>query len=316
MRGSTLARIKRVIAPLARIRSAIRDPGFDPFGAVIVMLIALAWRLAMTVISNPDILIVVPLVMAFIVLVAAMFLGVGGAGWLISLLIQSLVRWRFREEIRPGMVWTEIALVIGAAIFLGVPSLYDAVIWWQEHFLRFLPYETAALDAAGAFYRSHAETILGLVIMAAIGCGIFWPIFRNFRAKFRTGTMMLKDLTRGRSLRVPAFLGFAMVVTLGLIMHHASDLLAAILCVEIAAMVLWLLAPAFLYYFILILAAVAWFVPALIVKERVNEQSNFWYFVVAVIWGAWLWSPFFIRAWPWRIPYWVGVLGLAAYIVH
>ena len=64
MRGSALARTKRVIASLAWIGAAIRDPAFDPVGAVIVMLIALAWRLAMTVISNPDILIFVPLVMA------------------------------------------------------------------------------------------------------------------------------------------------------------------------------------------------------------------------------------------------------------
>ena len=176
MPGSTLARIKRLIAALAWIGSAIRDPTFDLFGAVIVMLIALAWCLVSTVISHPDILIDVPLSMAFIALVAAMFLAVGGAGWLIALLIQSLVSWRFREEIRPGMAWTEIALVICAAIFFGIPGVCEAVIWWHGHFLRFLPYEMAMLKAE-AFYRSHSETVHGLVIMAAIGCAAFWPLY-------------------------------------------------------------------------------------------------------------------------------------------
>jgi len=108
MPGSTLARIKRLVASLAWIGSTIRDPTFDPFGAVIVMLIALAWCLVTTVIAHPDILTSVPLSMAFMALVAVIFLALGGAGWLIALLIQSLVRWRFREEIRPGMAWTEI----------------------------------------------------------------------------------------------------------------------------------------------------------------------------------------------------------------
>ena len=81
-------------------------------------------------------------------------------------------------------------------------------------------------------------------------------------------------------------------------------------------MVLWLLAPASLWYLLVILAAAAWFVPALIVNDRAGGRSYFWYFVVLVIWGAWLSSPFFIRAWPWRIPFWLGVLGFAAYIVR
>jgi hypothetical protein len=315
MPGSTLARIKRLVASLAWIGSTIRDPTFDPFGAVIVMLIALAWCLVTTVIAHPDILTSVPLSMAFMALVAVIFLALGGAGWLIALLIQSLVRWRFREEIRPGMAWTEIALVIGTAIFFGVPGVCEAVIWWHKHFLRFQPYEMAMLNAE-AFYQSHSESFLGLVIMSAIGCGVFWPLYRNFRAQFRNGAMILKDVISGRNWLVPIFLGLATVVTLVLIIHYGSDLLATILCVEIAAMVLWLLAPVFLWYLIVILVAAAWFVPALIVNDRVGRPSYFWYFVVLVIWGAWLSSPFFIRAWPWRIPFWVGVLGFAGYIVR
>jgi hypothetical protein len=57
----------------------------------------------------------------------------------------------------------------------------------------------------------------------------------------------------------------------------------------------WLLAPAILYYRLVILAAVAWLVPAVVANERMNGKSYHWYFVIAVIWGAWLCSPIFSR---------------------
>lgn len=143
-----------------------------------------------------------------------------------------------------------------------------------------------------------------------------WPLFRNFRARFRTGAMILKDLTTGRDLRVPTILGLAMVVTFLLVIYHGSEILAAILSVQFVAMVLWFLTPAILQYLIVIVATVAWLAPALIVNERISEHSRLLYCVVAVIWGAWLCSPIFIRSWGWRIPFWTGVLGFAAYIVR
>jgi len=107
-----------------------------------------------------------------------------------------------------------------------------------------------------------------------------------------------------------------MVVTFLLVIYHGSEILAAILSVQFVAMVLWFLTPAILQYLIVILAAVAWLAPALIVNERISEHSRLLYCVVAVIWGAWLCSPIFIRSWGWRIPFWTGVLGFAAYSVR
>lgn len=144
MPGSVLASFRRLIA---LIESAVRDRTFDVFGATAIMLAALAWQLGKILIADPEILVYVPMLAGVFVSFGAMVFGVSAVAWLVVRLTVSFVRWRVREEIKPGQAWPAIASAIAVVIFLGVPELCEAVAWWQKHFFSLLPNEKPALKA-------------------------------------------------------------------------------------------------------------------------------------------------------------------------
>jgi hypothetical protein len=102
-----------------------------------------------------------------------------------------------------------------------------------------------------------------------------------------------------------------------LAIYHPPDWLLAIVFFELAALVIWLFLPLIRQYLFQILLPIAWLVPAFVVDDRIRGKTDpsFWLPLLALIWGAWLFSPVFFRAWPWRIVFWAGTLALAGYLV-
>jgi len=301
---------------IALIKGALRDSRFDAVGAGAIMLAALGWDLGKALLAHPDLLVFFPMATTFLIFAGAMVFGVGAVGWLAALLAISFVRWRLSEDIKPGQAWPAIILAAAGLIFFGVPELWEKAAWWQEHVFRRLPNETATLKACETYLREHSDTVLGLVVTAVIGCGIFWGVYLKFREKLRGAAMAFKELITGRDWRVPAVLGTVIALTIAFAVYHPSDLLFAFLLFELTGILIWLFAPVIRAYLFFILAGAVWVMPAVIVNERIVGKMSLWYFVFAAIWGAWLFWSILPKAWPWRIPFWAGTLTLAAYIAY
>lgn len=312
MLKSLLARFRWLIS---LISSAIRDPKFDAVGAGAVMLPALTWDLGKVLLAHPDILLIFPMGIGFLIVVGAMFFGIGAVGWLAGLLAISFIRWRLSDDIKPRQAWPTIVLAVAGLIFFGIPELWEKATWWQEHVFRRWPNETVTLKACQILLQAHSDTVLGLVVMAAIGCGIFWGVYLKFQDKLRAAAMAFKELMTGRDWRVPAILAVAIAVTIALLVYHPLDLAFAILFFELAAILLWLLAPVIRYYLLIILVGVVWLIPAAIVNERIGGNSYLWYFVSAIVWGAWLFWSTVPKFWPWRVIYWAGTSMFTLYLV-
>src|ERR1700743_134032 len=122
MLKSLLAKFRRLVSLLS---SAVRDPKFDAVGAVAVMLPALTWDLGKTLLAHPDILLIFPMGIGFLIIAGAMFFGIGAVGWLAGLLAISFLRWRLSDDVKPGQAWPAIALALAGLIFFGIPELWE-----------------------------------------------------------------------------------------------------------------------------------------------------------------------------------------------
>ena len=302
---------------IALIGLATRDPRSDAIGTAVVMLVALSWELGKVFIGDPETFVIWPMAAAFLLVVGAMFFGVGAVVWLIVVLAVSLVRGRLGDEVKPGKTWSAIVLALGSLVFLGVPEFFEKLAWWQGHVFSRIPKEPAMLEACGTYF-SDPNTIYGLVLIAGLGCLLFLYVRRTFPEKLQRAGNIFKGLVTGRKWRAPAVLAAAIALTAAaLAVYHPPNWLPAIIFFELAALLIWLFLPLLRQYLFQILLPVAWLVPAFIVNERIRGKTPplFWLPLLALIWGAWLFSPMFLRAWPWRIVFWAGTLALAGYIV-
>jgi hypothetical protein len=170
---------------LAKVMAFLDDNMIQCGLAVLLTLAVVGWRVARFVWASPSVLIVLPLVAVVLAILAALFVCLGGAGWLVAQIIRLAVRWRAHSELREGMTKVETIGAIAGIVFLGVPEFVHAVTWWHEHVLRFVPHEEAALQWIGAWYGQHHDAILGLASIAAVGCAFLWKFFRNVRSWVR-----------------------------------------------------------------------------------------------------------------------------------
>jgi hypothetical protein len=298
----------------ALIRPVIREPTFDSIGAMVIMLAALGWELIKVLVIHPDIFIFAPFAAIGLLLVLAALFGIGAVGWLIVQLVAVFVRWRVGEEAPSTRAWPAVVLGIAGLFFLGIPEVAEKLAWWQENLFRYLPQEPETLKACHKLIHSQRQFIYGLMILAASGCLVFWPVFRRFREKLRDALTLFKNLTNRRNWVVPAVLAVLIPATIAFIGYRPLDPVFTVLFIELAALVLWLFAPLIRAYFFFILVAIAWCVPALIVDERTGTKGLLWYVLFALFWGGWLVSSTFLRALWWRIVFWAGTLVFVGYI--
>ena len=311
MLNNLAANFKRLFTS---VRPVIREREFDSIGAVVIMLAALGWELVKLLVTHPDIFVFAPIAAVGLLLILAAVFGIGALGWLIVQLAAVFVRWRVSEEAQSKRAWPAIVIGIVGLVFLGIPEVGEKLAWWQENLFRYLPHEPETLKACLKLIHSNRQSIYGLMIMAAFGCLIFSRVYRRFRNHLRDALTLFKNLTTRRNWILPAILAILIPATIGFVAYRPLDPAFALLFIELAALVLWLFAPLIRAYFFFILAAVAWFVPALIVDYRVGTKDFLWYVLFVLFWGAWLVSPTLLRTLWWRIVFWVGTLAFAVYI--
>jgi hypothetical protein len=151
---------------------------------------------------------------------------------------------------------------IAGPVFLGIPEVCEKLAWWQENLFRYLPHEPETLKACHKLIHSYRQSIYGLMIMAAVGCLIFWRVYPRFRDHLRDALTLFKNLTTRRNWILPAILAVLIPTTIAFVANHPLDSAFALLFIELAALALWLFVPLIRAYFFFILAAIAWFVPA------------------------------------------------------
>jgi hypothetical protein len=303
---------------LERARALAGNPSANLFAAVALTLLTLLWRVALMVHTNPLLLLVLPGIAVVVTYIAALYLVLGGAGWLIAQLIRLIIRWRAHEELREGMTKVQTFWVVAGVIFLGVPELTHAIEWWHEHLLSHLPGEEAALDYIETFYKANAETINGLAIFSAIAALLLWKFFSNFRVWLRQSAQLMKSLLWHRDWRFPCALVVASIATGALAVRYNSDPLAVVLALEVIVLFVWMLLPLIIPNLGWIVFTIAWLGPSMLVASRFSFSSNLIYFGIAIAWGAWLFSMFVPRVWHpvWRGVYWLGVLGFLGYLAR
>jgi hypothetical protein len=99
------ANFRRVIA---LIGPTVRNPRSDAIGAAVVMLAVLGWELAKFLIGHSENVVFWPMVAAFLIVISAIFFGVGAVVWLVVVLAVSLVRGQLRDEVKPRRAWPEL----------------------------------------------------------------------------------------------------------------------------------------------------------------------------------------------------------------
>jgi hypothetical protein len=309
------ANFRRVIALIGPV---VRNPRSDAIGAAVVMLAVLGWELAKALISHSENLVFWPMVAAFLIVISAIFFGVGAVVWLVVVLTVSLVRGQLRDEVKPRRAWPGIVLALGGLVLLGVPELCEKLAWWQENVFSRIPNEPVVLEECRT-YLSDPNTILGLIFIAGVGCVSFLYVRRTFPQKLHRAGAIFKGLITGRDWRALATIAAATVLTAAaLAVYHPSAWFFAIVFFEVTALLIWLFLPLIRQYWFQILLPIAWLVPVFIVNERIRGRTfpSFWLPLLLLMWGGWLFSPMILRAWPWRIVFWAGTLAFAGYIVY
>lgn len=323
----------------ARLSTLPADGAAQLAVAVMLTLAAVGVRLAVALRAEPG-LAFMPIVVA---IGAALLFFLGGALWLIVRLVQFWVESRVRAEAHRPVSRAERIWVVAVVLFLSVPELVEAVRFWHEHLLRHLPGEEAAIERFRHWYVVNHDAIVGVTIIAAIGCMVFWKLFRNFRRRLRAAVKLIGQLFVGRHWSFPGFIAVCMAATMIALLRFGGIGFGVTLSVEFLVLVVWLFLPAIVPNLIWLLPALACIGPALIVSARVKSGGPAPYVAILVAWAMWLFSIVVApggdsaavygasangptarargqivsaRAWRiWRIPYWLGVLAFVAYLV-
>ena len=300
---------------LGKLKTLTGEPIAHLFAAVALTLAAVLWRATVAVRADPEFLIILPFLAILFASLAGILLCLGGAGWLVAQLLRLIIVWRAHDELREGMTRIQVVSVLAGVIFLGVPELTHAITWWQEHGLRLIPGEEAALDHIYEFYETHAETVNGLVVIAVLGCVVFWQLFTDFRTWLRRSADLIRGLLSHRDWRFPILLVIAMLGTGVLAARSDNELFIQLLSAESICLVVWLLLPIIVPNLVWLIGAAAIAGPSIIVADRLGGNGKLAYFTAFIVWGAWLFSIVVVKRKMWGAVYWLGVIGFLAYLV-
>jgi hypothetical protein len=298
-------------ARFAGMKTRVGDRSAHLLAALGLTLLELAWMGAVAVLNHPDLPYLLPLIALVMAALAGMLLVLGGFGWATAQLIRLVVLWRAKEELHEGMTRAQIAGVLSAVVFLGVPEFAHAFVWWHENALRFIPGEEQLIERVAEFGRQNAQAIGGLAIMAGLWSWIFWGLFSNFRDWLRRTGLLMRTLLTNRDWRLPGALAVTITATLLLLKRNDTDLVADLLAAQVIAVAVWVMLPVIVPSLAWIAVAAACILPALAISERLGGNQLL-YFAIMVGWGGWLLSVLWRRMW---LPvYWLGVLGLLGWL--
>jgi hypothetical protein len=169
------------------------------------------------------------------------------------------------------------------------------------------------------FLRSNRSTIFGLALFGFIGNAVFAflaPLHYEF---FKAAQTNLKKILTGQRFRVPTLLVLAMILTSIVIYFHPSDNLLIALFAQTWILLLWVaMRVVFSVFPFLVVMAVCAVPPAIIADSTSKAWPNSYYFIytsVFVIWTTWLVLSRRAHRWPQRVLFWLGTLGVAAYVI-
>jgi len=283
-------------------------------------LVAVLWRVELAASADPLAVVALPFMAVGLAIGVGMVLFMGAAGYLVLQLIRLIVLWRARDEFRQGMSNIQVVWIVAGLFFLGIPELADKISWWQEHGLGLIPGEKVVLHQIATYCKANFDSIAGCVVLAGIGCLLFWKLFKDFRGWLRQLAVLMKGLLENRNWRFAVFFVVTMIGTGLTLAMSQSDrfeaLLEQLLSIEFIFLMAWVFLPILAPNLYWLIPAAACMGPSLIVNKRLGGDSFLGYILVLFVWGAWLFSILVVRNKFWRPVYWLGVLGFLTYLVR
>jgi hypothetical protein len=262
-------------------------------------------------------LFVIPFAFGVLSVMAGIVLAFGVAGWLLLRLLPVLIR--FLVQAKPGQPLTIYDMVIGTtvAIFLGVPALFDSVKWWQEYVFTRISGEDVMVASALAmvrdWYASQGEAAFSILVLIAFSTFFCWLLFQKSDTNHAFVNYLASRTFTKRNWLFFAGLVCLFALTLVQLNRSETDALDVAASLELIVLVTWIIFPVLSDSWRLLAAAPALVGPAMIIGSYFHGRLAGG--VVLMVWLVWLGSIIMV---PWRfwfIPYWLGVGGMAIFLL-
>lgn len=303
-------------ASAAWARNPENRQGLQLLAATLLITLLVIVRLIHEIVLNPT-LVYLPFFVLIGLIVAGLFLILGGLGWLFLRILPALIR--LLIQAKPDQKLTVLDMAYGTvlAIFLGVPSISDAVLWWHEHLFKRITGEEAtvtwALSTVSGWVTDYGQGALGILILIAFATFLSWKVYQQFE----TSRAITIHVTSLMFLRRRWLFPVALICALGLTLvawdQSGKDSWGVAASAEMLVLLLWLISPLLRVYWWLVLFFVAVLGPVFIIDAHLSGRLTGAF--VMLFWLFWLVS-IFADAWRyWFIPYWLAVGGMAAFML-